>query len=363
MTVAEKFGRFLVRTNLKLEKHLRQNLIDIAFDDLPELRFFQFRDHNANVITRLAGKDDVRLADTPHYNLAVHLLQEQDNPGRNGADNYREYMDKDEDGKERKSASARTYFELFRKGKIKSKRAVLTQLAPGGPLYIVDGNHRAAFSLALRRDLPAVILPLDQVFRSFWSKQKGEFDNQRGIPEHTISMDGNILVRGVRDDLEKRMDMIPKEVISKKKILDIGNSFGMNPIALVKAGAHSVKGIVGSKGKSNWSNRFILLDGKFSNASVVTFDEADSTDLADSKFDTLFMAPGSDRLGYSEKLVANRNYRSLIIECQPNNSLQEYEHILANLNFSKREHLGTLNTSATKKVPTRELWLLEQGIS
>ncbi|MEM7461461.1 MAG: hypothetical protein AAF362_02135 [Pseudomonadota bacterium] len=360
MTVAGKFGSFLVRTNLKIEKHLRQNLIEIACSDLPELRFFQFRDHNAKIITRLAGKDDVKLADTPHFDLAVHLLQEQKNSGQDGADKYREYMDKDEAGKERKTASARTYFELFREGKIKPKRAVLTRLAPDGPLYFVDGNHRAAFSLALKRDLPAAILPLDQIFRSFWSKQEAEFDNQRGIPEFTISLDGNILVSGARDDLEKRLAMIPPDVIAHKNILDIGNSFGMNPIALVNAGSPSVKGIVRSKAKSNWSNRFILLSGNFSNASVVTSDEANSTGLAESTFDTVFLAPGSDRLGFYEEFVAKGNYRSLIIECQPNSGLQEYENILAGLKFRKRDQLGMLSTSATNKTPTRELWLLER---
>lgn len=362
MTIAGKFGKYLVRTSLNIERHLRQELIEITAKDLPELRFFQFGNHNARIIDSLTGKNDVKLTDMPHYNLAIHLVEDQENPKQTSIDAYREFFDKDEQGRAQKSESARDYFDLFRTGRLTPKRARLTRITPDGPFYIVDGNHRAAFSLALQRNLPATILPFDQIFRSFWFKQDDELDNLRGVPQYTISLHGNILIRGIRDDLDDRMSLIPEDVISSKKILDIGNSFGMNPITLVRAGAHSVKGIVGSKVKSNWSERFILLSGNFSNASVVPFYEADSAGIAESNFDTVFFAPGSDQPGNYERFVANGNYHSLIIECRPNGGLQEYEHILAGLKFRKRNLLGTLNTSAKKRVPTRELWLLERDI-
>ena len=353
---------------LYLERKRRCEHVTLAGDDLCALRFFQFREANTPVLVRRAGKCDVLLKDTPHYAFASGLAQGDGNDTC-GESVYREYLDeawRQRSAEERQAQiqSFRRYFKGVADNQIRPKRAVLTRIDADGPYYVVDGNHRAAFALALNRPLRAEIWPFDLVFRRYGPRSLFYEINKLGKPYHTISYRGNTIIPGRRIDIEQRIELIPKKIIQGRRILDLGANIGMNAIAAKHGGAKSVTGIEISQGLADWANRFSVLEGFWPDVRVFQGDAADPELLKDQKFDAVFMmsifAHVPDKIALAS-VVRDRGIKNVVFECHSGTSWRDYAKYFGDEFFSSEKLLGVLNASATSPVPDRELWLLSRN--
>jgi hypothetical protein len=142
--------------------------------NIEKLRFYQFKATTAGFFYDRLKKTDIRVADTPHYQLAVALAENNPQKISEAEQYYRDYIacswQTNDDAKISKRIDEfREHFQLFRDRKIFQPAPVLTQLGQSGDLFVVDGNHRTSFSAALQRPLKCEKWPLDLAFLHFFT--------------------------------------------------------------------------------------------------------------------------------------------------------------------------------------------------
>lgn len=113
-----------------------------------------------------------------------------------------------------------------------------------GKFLSVGGQHRAAISLYLNREVPAKVLKLDKYITKVANVPGSEFGmRSSGTPYHSLFYNGKELIKGRRRDTLKRMLMIDKKDIENKIILDVGCNIGAATVLASQYGAAKVWGI------------------------------------------------------------------------------------------------------------------------
>lgn len=108
---------------------------------------------------------------------------------------------------------------------------------------IHHGNHRA--SICYYYGIEPKFIKYDLVEYLTIHSKNDELhygSAHRGMPYQSIFRNGELLVKGRRDDIIERMDLISSEDIVNKKIIDFGSNLGMSAIRSYELGAKEVVG-------------------------------------------------------------------------------------------------------------------------
>ncbi len=339
--------------------------------DIENLRFYQFKTSTADFFFGRLGKTDVRVKDTPHYQFAVALAQNDVEKTAAGEQYYRDYIAASWQTDDAEKISARIqafrdHFDAFRNGKAAAEKPVLTQLGQSSDLFIVDGNHRTAFSAALNRPLDAEKWPFDLAFLRFSYSSRFYGSGHKNIPYQSVYLQMQSVLRGRRDDAVERLKMLPPEVLQGASILDVASNFGMSSIIAKQLGAQNCYGIEYAPDIVNHANRFAMFNGVYPNVKFRTFDiDSDHLDQ-DFKATTAFMFSIHDHLKHPEKLIdIARDHVSkyVIFEGHPHGTRENYTAFFNSGLFKDIREIGRLKLSAddSRERADRILWVCEKA--
>ena len=338
---------------------------------IEQLRFYQFKTTTAQFFYNRLKKTDIRVVDTPHYQFARALAENDLGKTSEAEQYYRDYIacswqTDDNDKISKRIDEFREHFELFRDGKIPPSTPVLTQLGKAGDLFVVDGNHRTSFSAALQRPLKCDKWPLDLAFLYFSYSSRFYGSGHRNMPYQSIYLQFENILQGRRDDAIKRLQMIPAEALQGATILDVASNFGMSSIIAKHMGAKSCLGIEQAPDIVDYANRFAMFNGVYPDVKFRAFD-LDKDQLEQNfKATTAFMFSIHDHLKHPEKLIdIARDHVSkyVIFEGHPHGLRENYSAFFDSGLFKDIREIGRLSFSAhdEREAAGRILWICEKN--
>jgi len=119
---------------------------------------------------------------------------------------------------------------------------------PDGKYVLFDRAEQALQVVAQGQGLSVTLLPREAFLWNAVEAPKDFFGTQRvGFPYQGVYLDGQPLIRGIRMDLNDRLDMLDPQDIVGKNVLDLGSNYGMNCFLAVERGAKSAFGAEYSK--------------------------------------------------------------------------------------------------------------------
>lgn len=340
-----------VRRRIQLEYRRRREVRHAVFpaSRVSDFRFYQFRKSTAEFFHRTVGRTDIRTMDTPHYALAMG------NPAQ-----YAAYIQAGWGTNSQETIAKQVKAKIHHLERFKTSNPssiVLTRL--GDDFFVVDGNHRAAFSIALGRDVPAEIWPIDLAFSTFSDVKRFYGSGNRNMPYQSIFYQGKCVIPGRRDDALERLSLIPSSVIQDMSILDVASNYGMSSLLARSLGASCCTGLEISSQLVDLACRFAMFEGLWPHVQFRTFD-VDKNRLTGS-FDTAFMFSVYSHLKQPESLarIVRENIRKyVVLEGHPNDVRDKYQEFFAE--FKTVSEIGRLPESVFQPERTRILWLCEK---
>lgn len=339
--------------------------------EIEKLRFYQFKATTAKFFYSRLNKTDIRVTDTPHYQLALALAENNPEKIAEAEQYYRDYIacswqTNDNDKISKRIDEFREHFQLFRDKKIPQDAPVLSQLSQSGDLFVVDGNHRTSFSAALKRQLKCEKWPLDLAFLNFSYSSRFYGSGHRNMPYQSVYLHFENVLQGRRDDVIKRLKMIPAEALQGATILDVASNFGMSSIIAKHMGANSCLGIEQAPDIVDYANRFAMFNGVYPDVEFRAFD-LDKDQLEQNfKATTAFMFSIHDHLKHPEKLIdIARDHVSkyVIFEGHPHGLRENYAAFFGSGLFKDIREIGRLSFSAhdEREAAGRILWICEKN--
>lgn len=245
---------------------------------------------------------------------------------------------------------------------LKNKPA-LTRLVNGGPLYVVDGNHRVAIAAALGIEFTAELWPIDLAFLKFNRMPEFYGNGNLDLPYQGLYIGKNECIAGRRNDLIERLTLIPSGVIVDQEVLDVASNVGVSSLLAHSMGAKNCLGIELSQQMVDVATRFAMFSGSYPMVSYRTINLDKQALLPQQTFDTAFMFSIHDHLDDPSVLLrlADKHVRKFVVfEGHPGGVADNYINFLQSSMFAKVSELGRLNTSRFKADRSRVLWLCEK---
>jgi len=182
----------------------------------------------------------VHIKDFPHYKFLTgdhdyykkYLINSWTYHSIEGTEeNYRKQLEK--------------FSNLFLKIKNEGVKKPITYFVrPDGKKIIVDGNHRASIACFLNQTLPAVKISMQKyIYKSITMSDAFYRRGNDHIPPTSLFYQGNELIVGRRRDIIRHFDLIDKEDIVGKRVLDLNCGIGASSFAAAEKGAEYVLGI------------------------------------------------------------------------------------------------------------------------
>ena len=331
--------------------------------DISNLVFGQHRIGSQEFFLKRGSISTIPLSSLPHYTY----LEEGAEP-KLGCE-YDEYLKASWKSLRQATETARLarmveYSKLFQSF-LPEDSTVLTPISvcrrPDGKEIIVHGNHRAAIAAFLGKDLPIEhIEQLDYLVKV--ARSAGEYYGpDLGVqPYQSLFYDGNNVLAGRRLDMLERFNLIDKEDVIGKTVLDLGCNIGSNCFLASMAGASRVVGIDNNR---DLVSSALRLNAFFGTDSLFYVRDLNDGVLADvSPADTVFCFSVSayieDRNVLKQALLALTG-NVLYFEGHPGTKAKDYDHILRG-GFSA-EMIGMLPCSAKDPVRNRPLLRCERA--
>lgn len=359
------------KLHIWLRKKKEVTTVTLQPQQIENLRFYQFKTTTTDFFFNRLGKTDIRVKDTPHYHLARALAGNDPAQIAEAEQYYRDYIaaswqTDDAEKIANRIREFREHFQLFKDGKLAASKPVLTQLGQSEDLFIVDGNHRTAFSAALQRPLEAEKWPFDLAFLRFSYSPRFYGSGHKNMPYQSVYLQFENVLRGRRDDAIARLKMLPPEVLQDATILDVASNFGMSSIIAKHLGAKNCFGIEYAPDIVNHANRFAMFNGVYPNVKFRAFDiDKDRLDQ-DFKATTAFMFSIHDHLKHPEKLTdiaRDHVSRYVVFEGHPHGTREKYAAFFDSGLFKDIREIGRLTLSAedSRENADRILWVCEKA--
>ncbi|MEJ6783837.1 methyltransferase domain-containing protein [Aminobacter sp. Piv2-1] len=358
-----------LRRNLAVRLRRVRSAQTATFDKsaIGQFHFYQFKASTADFFFRRLQRTNVQVVDTPHFALASALATGDKAAIATASDYYLDYLKAswatdDKNRIERRLADFRSHFEAYRASN-KSRPPILTRLEPNGSLFVVDGNHRTAFALALGRTIKAEIWPIDLAFLKYSHMKEYYGTGNRNLPYQSLFFNRQEIINGRRNDAIRRLQMIPSHVLNGSRILDVASNVGMSSLLARSLGAGSSLGLEISPAMVDVASRFAMFEGLHPTVEFRRFDVDNDTLPATETFDTAFMFSIYSHLRKPENLVriARENVsRYVVFEAHPGHQKERYSSFFDSGLFRSVTELGVLPQSIFRQKPDRILWLCEK---
>lgn len=358
------------RLNQKLKTFLRirneQESLRLEPAQLARLNFYQFKDSTSEFFFNRFHRSDIKISDTPHFQFASGIESGDQELESRGEAYYRDYLcaswgPKHESLFDKRVVQFRETLAYFKQYGIESP-VILTRLPTDSQPYVADGNHRVSMALALNKKIDAYLWPADLVFLKF-SKNKGFYGTNNSMPYQTLTLNGVDVVQGRRSDLRSRLEMLPKDIIQNRSILDVACNVGMSLLFSRSIGASKCLGLELSQDMVDIAARFAMFSGERTAIQYRQFDIDNDHLEKNCVVDTAFMFSIHNHLKHPEQLlqIAECNVRKhVVFEGHPDTNLQDYSSFLNSGIFKRVTELGRLHTSRKKEDNSRILWLCEK---
>ncbi len=365
----QKFQRARQKARLGLRDLRESKQVALEPAALAQCRFYQFKQGTAEFFFARYGRTDIRVPDTPHFHLARALAQGDAAAVETATAFYMEYLaaswgPADVQAHRDRVAAFRAHFEAFRDGSAAGRPVIVTRLGAGGDHFVVDGNHRVAFAVALGKKVPVKEWPLDLAFERYSRVPEFYGTSNRNQPYQSVYFQRNIVITGRRDDILERLGLIPAEVLQGMRLLDIASNIGMSSILARGLGAASVLGIERSSGLVDLASRFAMFEGVHEHVKFRQFDIDSASLRPGEEFDTAFIFSIYNHLRSPERLtriVEQHVRRYVVFEAHPGDSRAAYAPFFDSGLFSSVEELGSLSESVYKRERNRLLWLCRRA--
>jgi len=330
-------------------------------DEVNSFRFYQFRPSTAKFFVDRLARTDVRIADTPHLAFAAALESGSPTTIDEAREFYRDYLQASwgrvpaEDIEKRIKRFLKHFAHHRERGS--KARPVITRI--GNDYFVVDGNHRTAFGVALGRTVECEVWSMDLVYRHFARSQEFYGTGNRGIPYQTVYFRGEAIVPGRRSDTAERLSMVPRELLAGTSILDVASNIGMSSIMAVNMGAGSALGLEISQPMVWQAVRSAMFEDVYPKAQFRQFDLDQDKLSPNELYDTAFMFSIYTHLKNPQVLheIARSHVRKgVVFEGHPGTSRSDYAAFFDSGLFSRVEELGRLRVSVFKEERSRPLW-------
>ncbi len=124
------------------------------------------------------------------------------------------------------------------------KKPITYYVRPDGKKIIVDGNHRASIACFLNQPLPAIKISMkNYIFKTMKNSKAFCGFGKNRIPCSSLFFRDNELIVGQRRDILQCLDLIDKEDIVGKRVLDLNCGIGTYSFAAAEKGAEYVLGV------------------------------------------------------------------------------------------------------------------------
>lgn len=339
-------------------------------EEASKFLFFQFNSGNTQYFFHQDNKMHIHISDTPHYYVAKKSISGDNKRIEEAKNQYIQYLksswpsyglDTSQEKLEAKYRKYLEYIDLTAKSEKIINPVLLTRIPGKQGYYVVDGNHTCSTGSALGLPIPAKVLDFPSVFDKFMQVDEFYGTANKNMPYQSIYIDKHVIRNGRRDDIYDRLNILPKEILEQKTVLDVGCNIGMNAIGAFKSGARKVVGLEASKMLVNFATRFAVLDECYPDVEFRQFDMDRDLLPNDEKYDVAFILSIYLHLKKPQGLVemVRKNVESVVIlEGHPNTELNDYKDFLDAVQFSKTEKITDLATSIFDRKPSRPLWIL-----
>jgi hypothetical protein len=352
------------RLDLSKRFYMESSLQTIEHSQISSLKFYQFKAGTSKFFFEKCGKSDIRITDTPHFEFAKALHLGDSGAIEKAKDYYREYLlaswgtDSSADEIEKKIKNFRNHFKHIRSNGLDSM-PVVTTLGADGALVVVDGNHRFSIACALGMGAKVRWIPMEVAFKKY-VKIPGFFGIRNSQPYQSVYLNKNIIVEGRRNDLIKRIEMIPREAIEGKSVLDLACNAGMSSLIASRFGATRCLGLEVSTQLVDLASRFSMFEGAYPAVSFRTFDIDRESLGMDETYDTGFLFSIYRHLknpAALNKLVERHVKSYVVFEGHTGDPKSYYQEFFSSGLFKSVDEIGRLDTSVIKKDQSRTLWL------
>ncbi|MBU1695343.1 MAG: class I SAM-dependent methyltransferase [Verrucomicrobia bacterium] len=333
------------------------------------VRFYQFTKATAEFFFDRVGRTDIYVPDTPHFHLARALVGGSDQEIEAATTLYTDYLvaaSETTGSMPREPGVAKFKRCLFdaQKRPQRTSPVILTQLAPGGEYFTVDGNARLAMALALGREIRVKVWPFDLAFMNFAPVTEFYGTQHNNRPYQSILFRQKIAIPGRREDTIERLRMIPGDLLSGARVLDIASNFGMTSILARSLGAASVLGLELSSNMVDLASRFAMLEGVHPEVQFRRFNIVTDALGEEERFDIGFMFSIFTHLSDPQKLtrITERHIRKYVVfESHPGGKYETYKNFFDSGLFESVKEVGRLSRSVFMPEKTRVLWLCKKA--
>lgn len=360
-----KVGRETAGLKRIIRRFASRRITKMEFDELEQLRFYQFKSSTAKFFYDRFGRTDIRVLDTPHFSFARSIAL--DKGSGDSEQYYRDYLAvswgaaSTEERINTRVKEFRAHFEHCRTTR-NVQRPTLTRLNTSVP-FVVDGNHRTAILAALQKPASVEILPPDLAMLIFSRSNEFYGSGFRDMPYQSVFLNGEEVVRGRRNDALARLNLLPESVLKGASVLDVASNVGMSSLFANRLGASKCVGLEISPKMVDLASRFAMFDGRFPQVQFRQFNIDDDKLSGDILYDTAFMFSIHDHLKRPSSLleIADKFVsRWVVFEGHPNGTKDDYSGFLRSGIFKSVKQLGVLPESVFNQSMNRILWLCEK---
>ncbi len=130
-----------------------------------------------------------------------------------------------------------------------------------GKKIIIGGNHRSAIAYHLNLNLPCERVSIEKYISKILQNTIDKFGTKNNMPDQTITIKGQQIIKGRRDDILERFDYIKTSDIVDKTLVDFGCNTGINCLLFIEKGGSYAKGFEISPGLATAAIRLNVLVG------------------------------------------------------------------------------------------------------
>lgn len=357
-------SNFRRKASIAIRKHLETRSMRFSADEISQFRFYQFKASTAEFFHARLGKTDIRVSDTPHFQLAAAYAGENPAEVLEAERYYEDYLKASwatvaSPQLSKRLASFREHFELFKRGESASK-PVVARLGSCPDHFIIDGNHRSAFAAALGYDIDVELWPSDLAFLRFSHVKEFYGAGNRNMPYRGLFLSAEEAIPGRRNDAIRRLAMIPPEALVGATVLDVASNVGMSSILSHSFGVAKSMGLEKSGQLVNIASRFAMFNGTYPHSRFLTFDLEVDNLPANATFDTAFFFSIYKHLRKPEtlfRIARNHIKHQVVFEGHPGSTRDDYRPFFDSGIFQEVKKLGELPFSKFRADPPRALWI------
>jgi len=241
--------------------------------------------------------------------------------------------------------------------------AILTRLTSNGEFFIVDGIEQVSIAAALGLKSSFVLWPIDLAFMRYSPVAEFYGTSHNDRPYQSIYYKQKIIIPGRREDTIERLKLIPSDILTGARIVDVASNFGMSSILAYSLGAKSVLGLEISSDMVDIASRFAMHEGAFPNVQFRQFNIDHDNLSPNSKFDIGFMFSIWSHLAQPEKLIHIAKHhveKYVVFEAHPGGQYGDYKQFFESGLFTSVDEIGCLSRSVFIPEKNRTLWLCKR---